>query len=549
MLPTAIVTFGTPTEDITCAVETATIRHGRDDPLSQPEADATTFDIWGPMPPGVNIGSPMVLSAVLDTITYPRFTGTVTDLSITWDTAPNLPVCQVIAVGLMARMGNRYTGAASMPAELDGGRANRVIALAGMPTDATRTDPGTIHVIARPPDNQPDLSVAQEAADDGGGELWQAKDGDVLYADAAHREGATIREILDPCAIPLDVTWTKNLDGLINDLTLGYYTQPPPVPIGHYGDTPTINIGTNPETCSLRIRLNRAVNLGGVRVEQGPGQYVDHSWQAAVLNGDRSIQLATGPITLVPGPMILTLLPVSYPLAANTDYWLQVEHGGLPGPLSSVGAMGLIATPFTKTDPFITPAAGDAFWVDSANFPGWQMYLELCEAAPPAAAELHETAPASITKYGTYQASMSTNIAGETDAIARATTILLRQSEPSWILSGVGINLELISKLDGITEADDIERTAAMLGLEIHDLVSITGLPYGSPLNPAYLFIEGWTESVEWGSWHIELATSDYCRTGALGAWDEADPFYTWNNYYETTTTWNNLPCTPPTGP
>ena len=73
--------------------------------------------------------------------------------------------------------------------------------------------------------------------------------------------------------------------------------------------------------------------------------------------------------------------------------------------------------------------------------------------------------------------------------------------------------------------------TGAILGLEIHDLVSVVGMPYGSPINPSYLYIEGWTETITFDSWHLEFATSDYCQTAAAETWDEVDATTTWHTY------------------
>ena len=56
---------GTAGADITCDVMAATIIHGRDNHTSQPEADTITFDIWGPVPNGLDIGSQLHVDAAM----------------------------------------------------------------------------------------------------------------------------------------------------------------------------------------------------------------------------------------------------------------------------------------------------------------------------------------------------------------------------------------------------------------------------------------------------------------------------------------------------
>lgn len=388
MLPVAVVTFaGT---DETCLVETATIRHGRDDPTSQPEADAATFTIWGAPPAGVDIGVPVTITAVLGGVSYPRFVGEVTDLSISWD-AVDRPVSQIIAVGSLARMGYRIAGVDVWPSELDGARAGRAITAAGVPRDDGRTDPGTLRVVARAPDPQPALQIAQEAAQDGAGILWQSKDGAVLYADADHRRDTPAAVNLDACTIPLDVTWTKSLEGLINDLRVTWggpdvagLPAPPPVPdevIGSYGPLPpsrSLGNGNWPDTAYQRVRVSADVDVSGVNVflaGSGPAP----TWQAWILLDDGT-GVATGPPT--PFVTLPFTLPVSAHLDAGVDYRIQVQRVGPLGYYNELIRLGLRPDPPTLTGVFVTPAAGELFYASTAwgpfpGPPGHHMVFEL----------------------------------------------------------------------------------------------------------------------------------------------------------------------------
>lgn len=558
MQPVAHVRATSPDDgDWDCLAENVTIRHGRDDGTAQPEADAATIELLGPPPDGADIGTEIQVLAELGGVEYPRMSGTITDIAIEWDT-PDAPVTQIIATGHLARMGHillaggtahdfaddfnradgplgapwittgvapvvissntlvlspsssnacgayydtgssdgtmtftitehpvglglnviacraddgnlikwqsgigvteRLTGSDSLiipsaltfaagqtlkltvdgldvaifvngtpagtgtrsgipvgstqwgvhtniirvgidsfaleanPVEMDGDRVNRIIVAAGAPTDAARSDaPGTIHLIALPPDKRTALEIAQEAATDGGGMLWETRDGAVLYADALHRDGTALTLALDPCTIPLEITWVKNLEGLVNDITLTYY--------------------------------------------EGRDSFEQHVWDAD-----------------------------------------------------------------------------------------------------------------SIAAHGTYATSLDTRISGEGDAITRAARLLFVQAEPAWRVANVGIRLELLAKM-GLTPTEDAAYTAAILNLEMNDLVSVVGMPYGSPINPSYLYIEGWTETISFDTWQVDFAVSDYCQTGSAETWDELDSSTTWHTYPGgSDVTWDLLPCHPPPG-
>lgn len=158
---------------------------------------------------------------------------------------------------------------------------------------------------------------------------------------------------------------------------------------------------------------------------------------------------------------------------------------------------------------------------------------------------IHATDPASITKYGTYAASVTTSIAGKYDATTRALMILDRQSVPAWVLSGVSIQLELIGKLFNIDPTEDVVRTSEVLALEVHDLISITDMPAGGPYDATVLWVEGWTETISYSSWRIDFAVSEYCRHAASPTWDEQAPAVSWDTAPDIS--WDEMTCTPPT--
>ena len=149
---------------------------------------------------------------------------------------------------------------------------------------------------------------------------------------------------------------------------------------------------------------------------------------------------------------------------------------------------------------------------------------------------------ASIDARGSFGASLSTSIATAVDAQKRADLIVARQAAPWWVLGGLELDLYLF----------DTATTGAILGLEMHDLVSITGLPEGSPFTSALLWVEGWRETIEGVdggvAWRITYATSDYCRTAAPPLWDDLPPSLTWDTV-DPARTWNGATCLPPQPP
>jgi len=381
-LPAAIVLVdGLAVE---CEVMHATIRHGRDDPSSQPEADAATIELVGQLPAVATIGARVSLLALdpFDASESERFAGRITDIRTGWASL-DVPLATIIAVAELADMGRRIIGAAPYPAELDGTRVNRAIVAAGVTTDAARSDPGYLTVLARDVDAQPALVVAGDAAYDGGGFLWCAKDGAVLYADAYHRRNAAIAVELVACDLPIELTWSIGLEGLANDVDVRYGVAP------GGGEQPSV----------------------------------------------------------------------------------------------------------------------------------------------------HADAPGSIATYGTHGASLTTRLADEPDAQARANLIVARQSEPVWILSSLGFPLQ--------SPGVDYELTTALLALEVHDLISVSGMPAGSPMTNAYVFVEGWVETIDPGSWSIELLVSDYCRTATAPEWDDVAPGWLWDGL-DPGMTWDSITCLPP---
>lgn len=152
--------------------------------------------------------------------------------------------------------------------------------------------------------------------------------------------------------------------------------------------------------------------------------------------------------------------------------------------------------------------------------------------------EIHATNPASIAELGTFGASLSTRLATAADADARGQLITVRQAWPAWVIDGLGFPLEFL----------DAALTDELLRLEVHSLISLTGLPSSAPAASAQLWVEGWAETITGGSWLLALAVSDYCRSAPAPEWDDIAPAYTWDSM-PAELTWDATTCLPPPMP
>lgn len=244
--------------DVSCLVDSLSIKHGRDDTTSQPDASTVTLDCsWlnslDTLPGVVEIGAGLFVDVEYPPgsgTLYRRFAGRITDVDLGWDDAgeesPDSVVGQIIAAGYTADLGSRVVGDAPFPQELDGARVSRVLGLAGITTDPATSDPGTVQIIARDIDSQPALDVARQTAESAGGLVWETRSGDVRYSDAEHRRGMGVSLALDACDLLITPQWVRNKDGLVNSVSIGYgvaadggeqprYTNTRPDSIDKYG--------------------------------------------------------------------------------------------------------------------------------------------------------------------------------------------------------------------------------------------------------------------------------------------------------------------------
>lgn len=228
---------GSAAVDISCLVDTVTIRHGRDDSTSQPEASAVTLDISRDplgeftLPAALDIGAVIHVSTTTGGgLTADRFVGTATDLVLGWDDdgedTPDAGEGSVTATGPMDKIARQVVGDEPWLQELDGSRVSRIMAAAGVVLNPATSDPGTVQILARDVDSQAALDLARGVAESASGMVWETRGGEVRYADAAHRRGIASSLTLDACDILITPTWRRTLEGLVNAVSLGYGVAP-----------------------------------------------------------------------------------------------------------------------------------------------------------------------------------------------------------------------------------------------------------------------------------------------------------------------------------
>lgn len=130
-----------------------------------------------------------------------------------------------------------------------------------------------------------------------------------------------------------------------------------------------------------------------------------------------------------------------------------------------------------------------------------------------------DTRTDSVSRYGRYGVSATTALAALADAQALGQMLLVRNAMPVWVMAALPVDVKTL----------DDARTAALLSLDLHSLINLTGMPaVGGTPSAASLWVEGWRETLRWGSHDIELVVSGYCRTAPAPRWDDVSPSWLW---------------------
>jgi hypothetical protein len=348
--------------DLSCWVDELSIRHGRADTTTQPDPSSATVNLsWdageSPLPDTVGIGAPIYVDTVVAGVARPRFRGRVTDMAVGWDDAgedtPAAQQGQLSAVGTLSDLGRRIVGDAPFPVENDAQRVARVATLAGMPLDPFVSDPGTVQIRARDIDSQPALAVMRGVAVSASGIVWQSVAGDLRYTDNNHRRNVSVGLELDACDVLVTPTWSRNLDGLTNEVSVGYG-------VGEGGTQPRYT-ATNPTSQAQwgRYAYTTDTELAALADAQAMGSLLmrrnyDPVWMLAALpiavedlDADDTARLLTLDVSAL---VHLTGLPAIGNAPTAVYAWVEgwsetLSHGG--------HAFALVVSDFCRTSPSV----------------------------------------------------------------------------------------------------------------------------------------------------------------------------------------------------
>lgn len=139
----------------------------------------------------------------------------------------------------------------------------------------------------------------------------------------------------------------------------------------------------------------------------------------------------------------------------------------------------------------------------------------------------------SVDRWGRYAYSVGTILAREEDAQEMAHLIATQNSTPVWQLNALPV---AVADLDAT-------QTAALLDLEVHALLRVSGMPVAGGTPSAFAcWLEGWTERLAWGIHDLELTVTDYCRTVPPPRWNDLDPDVAWDTL-DPALTWDDTAC------
>lgn len=219
------------------AVGPVTIRHGRSD-VDSPATPGTCRVLVDrdALPSLPTLGAELrvelseaALTALgadaLDTAAaQTRFVGDLTDAALAPLTDTGQALLELVAVAPAARLGRVRIGDTPWPDELDGARAQHILAAAAAQTAVSlgTVDPGQVTILARDVDAQPPADLLAQLGVDSGGRLHLNRDGTLSWHDMLHRRNALAVAELAADDVLRDTTWTLDLQGLVNDVTITY---------------------------------------------------------------------------------------------------------------------------------------------------------------------------------------------------------------------------------------------------------------------------------------------------------------------------------------
>jgi hypothetical protein len=325
--------------DLSCEAYEVTIRRGRGDPDEQPEAGTATLDLYSAVPAALDVTSKLQVQTQANSGAWlTRFTGYVTDVGLEYAMAVDpdgmqvvvQPFTRVQCADLLATLGRRYVGDTPWSQELDGPRIRSILTLAGVTGGVV--DPGTVALLPRDVDRQPAAELAREVAAQAGGILFITMADAPAYHDAEHRRANQASLTLDACQLAMSPTWTRDAQGLVNEVAVTYGVAPE-------GSEQPVYTASNPDSQSRYGRLAYSTSSQLATLDD------------ATTRGQALISRNAYPVWDL-GQLEVVLATLS---AAAFDTLMQLELGAL------LGLTGL---------PLGTPETSTAAWVE-----GWEEHL------------------------------------------------------------------------------------------------------------------------------------------------------------------------------
>jgi hypothetical protein len=242
---TEISIAGTPLDlgDVDYSVQ---VQHGRNDVNSAPEASSCQIVVYGASGVAANVGDALYIEAY----GFARFTGNISDIQITHlSSNPPLPVTTIIGMGNLAKLGQAVTGIGGYPHESAFDRAETILTDSGLEYLNGGNTALEIHEITTANERpQSCLDALTELSAWSGATFFDTPEGLISFEDYGNRGltafAGTWQAQLEPWSFyaqswesfPEDQaaytmpsngvvwtpTWSKNLAGLINDVTVKY---------------------------------------------------------------------------------------------------------------------------------------------------------------------------------------------------------------------------------------------------------------------------------------------------------------------------------------
>lgn len=220
------------------------VQHGRNDVTSPPEASSCQIVVYGADGVTADIGDSLYIEAY----GFARFTGNVTDLSITHlSSNPPTPVTTIIGMGNLAKLGQAVTGIGGYPHESAFDRAETILTDGGIDYINGGNTGLEIHeVTADSP--QSCYDALAELASWSGATFFDTPEGLIAFEDYGNRGitafSGTWAALTEPWStynqawdsFPTDEsaysfpttsvvwtpTWSKTLQALVNDISVKY---------------------------------------------------------------------------------------------------------------------------------------------------------------------------------------------------------------------------------------------------------------------------------------------------------------------------------------